>query len=123
MARGHEVMLSSERDVQKTFQSGSTAAVGNRRYLAFNMIGTICSVDSSTHFTVDVAFHDTSQRAFHFTDHHQYNLAALGTVGAVFASESTTTLPSVIHYRPLDSWASKNDWTMELASGESAIGT
>lgn len=114
--------MSSERDIQSAFQPGSTPLRGNRRYLAFNMIGTISSIDSSTHFTVDVAFHDNSQRPFHFTDHHQYSLACLGSLGATFASEATSSLPSVLHFRPLDSWASKNDWTVELPTGESAIG-
>lgn len=72
--------------------------------------------------TVDVTFHDSAQRPFHFTDHNQYSMASLGTVGAVFASEATTALPSVVHYRPIDSWASKNDWMLDLPSGESAVG-
>lgn len=112
-----------EFEIQASFQPGSTPAVGNRRYLAFNMIGTICSIDNSTHFTIDVNFHDSAHRPFHFTDHQQYILGCLGAHGAAFASEVTSTLPSVIHYRPIDGWASKNEWTMELPSGENAKGT
>jgi chromosome transmission fidelity protein 4 len=88
--------------------------------LAFNLIGTVCSINNTTHSTIDVVFHDSAQRPFHFTDDNQYLMGCLGTSGAVFASEATATLPSVIHYRPLDSWSSKNEWTIELPSGENA---
>lgn len=126
---GNDFHTEPEKGLQPAFQPGNTAVKVNRRYLgnhyfdpAFNMVGTICSIEASNGVTIDVSFHDASQRPFHFTDHHQYNMASLGLIGAVFASESTPALPSAIHYRPIDTWASKNEWTVELPVGESVTG-
>ncbi|KAI8894986.1 hypothetical protein BC833DRAFT_623442 [Globomyces pollinis-pini] len=103
---------------QAAFQPGSCAPKGNRHYLLFNLIGTVCSIESGIQHTVDIQFNDTSQRPFHFTDHNKYTLACLGQTGAVFASEGTATLPSSVLYRPYSNWASKNDWTIQLPDGE-----
>ncbi|KAI8374673.1 WD40-repeat-containing domain protein [Radiomyces spectabilis] len=61
---------------------------GERRYLAFNLIGVIYTIFQGSHSIVNVEFHDQSQnRNFHFTDYHHYSLAAVGEKGAVFAVE------------------------------------
>jgi chromosome transmission fidelity protein 4 len=82
------------------------------------LIGAVCSIDSGTHHTIDVTFHDQSIRPFHFTDHNQFKLACLDYHGAIFCSEATSILPSIISYHPVDTWQ-KNDWTIELPLGES----
>lgn len=106
--------------LQKAFQPGSTPSTNSRRYLAFNLLGTICSADSETHSTIDVSFHDKSRRAFHFTDHYNYSIAVLGEFGAAFACESAASTPSTIYFRPSDSVMNSGDWTIQLNGTESA---
>ncbi|KAJ3091672.1 hypothetical protein HK102_013860 [Quaeritorhiza haematococci] len=107
-------------EIQSAFQPGATPQKGNRRTLAFNLLGYIYTIEQPTHSTVHVEFHDKSQRAVHFTDHYNYSLACLGEHGALFACESTHNSPSTIHFRPFDTWASKNDWLIQLNPGENA---
>jgi chromosome transmission fidelity protein 4 len=95
----------------------------NRHYLCFNMIGTICCISSSSEsqFVNDVSFHDASLRPFHFTHHTKFHVATLGAAGALFASSATTILPSSIHFRPIDAWGNRNDWSHSLPDGENVV--
>lgn len=105
--------------MQEPFQPGSTPAKGNRRYLAFNMSGTISTVDQETHNVVTVEFHDKStHRGYHFTDHFQYSMASLGDRGALFAAKSSGDSPSVIYYKPFQSWTTASEWQFNLPQGE-----
>ncbi|TPX55810.1 hypothetical protein PhCBS80983_g05011 [Powellomyces hirtus] len=106
-------------DAQEAFQPGATPMRKSRRYLAFNMVGVIYTVDASTHNNVNVEFHDRSIRPFHFTDYHNYSIAALSSSGACFASEETVTDRSRIYFRALDTWATNADWTIVLDKTES----
>ncbi|KAK5671747.1 DNA polymerase alpha accessory factor Mcl1 [Batrachochytrium dendrobatidis] len=108
-------------EIQAAFQSGSTAELNSKRYLAFNLIGVVSSLKSDVHWTVNVEFHDKSQRPFHFTDHYGYTMSALNESGAVFACQATSSTPSTIFFRPLDNWPSKDEWTVQLAIKESAL--
>ena len=108
-----------------------------KRYLAFNMVGVIDITDQETHHVVNVEFHDkAARRGYHFQDHYRYTMASLGqsqpTVsqskrsspgeqGAAYASPASETQPSMILYRPYDSWASTSEWTFSLPSGEEAV--
>ena len=85
------------------------------------MIGSICAIESGQQYTMDVKFHDAASRPFHFTDYNKYTLAALGSVGAAFASNATSSSNSSVYYRPFDNWGSKNDWSVQLPDGENAI--
>ncbi|KAG2171323.1 hypothetical protein INT43_002945 [Umbelopsis isabellina] len=140
-------------EAPKPFQSGSTPfkdikssglpEEGERRYLAFNMMGVIYTIFQGTHSVVNVEFHNKSQnRNFHFQDYFNYSMAALGRKGAVFAVESskveqaeqarnsdgedeaqpTTTNPSRIYYRPLGGLADNSEWSMRLPEGEEVTG-
>jgi chromosome transmission fidelity protein 4 len=95
---------------------------GNRRYLAFNLLGVVYSIDQSTHSTVHIEFHDRAQRPIHFSDHYNYGIAAMGDQCAVFASEASSTNPSTIYYKPYESWGGKNDWMMQLSLNENVKG-
>ncbi|KAJ3043528.1 hypothetical protein HDV00_004918 [Rhizophlyctis rosea] len=105
-------------DIQDPFQPGATPMKNGRRYLAFNMIGVIYTIDAHTHSNVNVEFHDRSQRPFHFTDHYNYTMASLGVTGALFACEANGGNASTLFYRPFDSWATKSDWTVQFGASE-----
>ena len=113
----------SEEEIQPSFQSGSSPQKNNRHYLCYNMVGTICSIASASEdqFVVDVSFHDASLRPFHFTHHAKFHVATLGASGALFASSATTILPYSVHFRPIEAWGSKNEWTLSLPEGENVI--
>ncbi|WVQ75997.1 hypothetical protein IAR50_005633 [Cryptococcus sp. DSM 104548] len=107
---------------QEAFEPGSTSFRNKKRYLAFNMIGVIDVTDQETHNVVNVEFHDKSaRRGYHFQDHHKYTLAYLGEQGIVYACAADDEQPSIVHYRPYDSWTTQADWQVELTPGENAV--
>ncbi|KAE9408060.1 WD40 repeat-like protein [Gymnopus androsaceus JB14] len=97
---------------QPAFQPGSTPFQGNKRYLAYNMLGVIEATqsDQEEYNLVSVDFFDKSARkSYHFNDTHKCHLAYLGERGALFASDS------LVLYKPYGSWTtSQNDWTYSL---------
>ncbi|KAF9934592.1 hypothetical protein FBU30_001356 [Linnemannia zychae] len=101
------------------FQSGSTSAIGQRRYLAFNLLGLITYVDHSDHCTIVVEFHDkVTSRGFRFSDNSKFTLAYLGANGALFAARATDDNPSTVYYKTHDSSLSKSEWRIYLPPGE-----
>ncbi|KAI8808892.1 hypothetical protein BJ742DRAFT_806776 [Cladochytrium replicatum] len=108
----------------KAFQPGSTPTRDRRRYLAFNMLGQVKSSDERTHSIVQVELYDKSlARDFHFRDLYNYSKASLGERGVVFACESTPGgSASTVYFKPFDTWASKNEWTIQLPEGENVTG-
>ena len=79
----------------------------------------------STSNLIEIEFADIERhRPIRFNDYTGYTMAAMGTIGAAFASpitkEGGETVPSQVFYRPFDSWAPNSDWTVNLAKGEEA---
>ncbi|KAJ2724668.1 DNA polymerase alpha accessory factor Mcl1 [Coemansia sp. Benny D115] len=138
-------MVSAMSDVStRSFQPGATPWIGNRRYLAFNMVGSVVSIAQDTaHNTVEFDFYDKSaHRDLHFSDSFKYSLAALSDSGCLLA----TTTPelandqslrahrtsmsadggqdsghgdvSVISYRGFATWSANSDWTYKLPAKE-----
>lgn len=71
---------------------------------------------------MSVEFHDRSlHRGYHFEDNYKFSMAALGERGAAYASSGTNDLPSVINYRPFETWTAQADWQYDLPKGESAV--
>ncbi|KAF9168010.1 hypothetical protein DFQ26_001990 [Actinomortierella ambigua] len=103
-------------------QPGSTPLQDKRRYLAFNLLGIITSVQhDQSHSTVSVEFHDkVAHRGYHFTDTSNFSMASLGENGALYASESKDERPSTVYFKTHDSWASKSEWQVFLNPGEEA---
>ncbi|KAG0281700.1 hypothetical protein BGZ95_000040 [Linnemannia exigua] len=105
------------------FQSGSTSPVGQRRYLAFNLLGLITSVEHDGHCTVVVEFHDkVTSRGFRFSDNSRFSLAYLGTNGAIFAAPSYGETRSTVFYKTHESSLSKSEWQIYLPPGEDVTG-
>ncbi|KAH0038384.1 sepB protein, partial [Aureobasidium melanogenum] len=101
------------------FQPGSTPWRGNRRYLCLNLTGFIWTVDQDTHHTVTVEFYDrAAHRDFHFTDPFLYDKACLGEHGAAFSCPSSDQHPSLVYFRPHETWTSRTDWRTQLPAGE-----
>lgn len=62
---------------------------GERRYMAYNLIGAISTIFEDGHSIVNVEFHDQSEyRNFHFTDMLNFSMGAISSAGTVFAVES-----------------------------------
>ncbi|KAF9975966.1 hypothetical protein BGZ73_000192 [Actinomortierella ambigua] len=103
-------------------QPGCTPLQDKRRYLAFNLLGIITSVQhDSSHSTVSVEFHDkVAHRGYHFTDTSNFSMASLGENGGLYASESKDERPSTVYFKTHDSWASKSEWQVYLNPGEEA---
>lgn len=118
----YDTQIPSGKPMQPSFQSGSSPVKDKRHYLTFNLIGTICAIKSGErNYQMDVSFHDSTLRPFHFSCLENHNLAALGNTGALFACEATSDAPAKVVYRPIDNWASKNEWELDLADGEDAV--
>ena len=41
--------------------------------------------------------------------------------GALYASQSSAGVPSMLAFKPFDSWAPGSDWTLGLPQGEEAV--
>ncbi|KAL1924958.1 uncharacterized protein VTP21DRAFT_4612 [Calcarisporiella thermophila] len=105
--------------LQDCFQPGSTPMKSGRRYLAFNMIGVIHTVEQDIRSTVTIEFHDKStRRDIHFQDIYNYSMAYLGEKGALFAVKSHESSPSSILYKPFEGWGIRSEWQMNMPTGE-----
>lgn len=110
---------------QPPIAPGSTPADGGRpRFLAYNLLGAVISRPVDSHHVVEVVFHDARRapgRVPLLTDYYNFTLASLGEHGALYGSASTSETPSVVMFRPFDSWATHSDWTVGLPPGEDVI--
>ena len=101
------------------FQPGSTPWRGERKYLCLNLIGFIWTVDQGSHHTITVEFYDREfHRDFHFTDPFKYDKACLNENGTLFSCPESDGHKSTIFYRPHETWTTRDDWRVELPSGE-----
>ncbi|KAF9298822.1 hypothetical protein BGZ74_009205 [Mortierella antarctica] len=101
------------------FQSGSTRMRDSRRYLDFNGLGIISTVDHGGNATVSVEFHDKlSGRGYHFADNNNYSMGCLGKIGAFFAAKAADGNPATVHYKMHEYLGSKFEWQNYLPEGE-----
>eukprot|EP00743_Colponemidia_sp_Colp-15_P005428 GILK01005834.1.p1 GENE.GILK01005834.1~~GILK01005834.1.p1 ORF type:complete len:1072 (+),score=257.64 GILK01005834.1:57-3218(+) len=116
---GEEVRLKLS-SYQPAFQPGSTPTA-KRRFLVWNLTGTIVTHTEAVSSTIHIEFADTgSHKPIRTTDHHNFSMASLCEHGAIMACPSKAENPSVISYRPFNNWASKADWMFVLPTGEDA---
>ena len=113
-------------NVQKAFQSNVTQYAGNppRRFLAYNLVGTVISRDEGTYNVIEVAFHDTGVRMGRVpavSDYYGFTMAALSDHGVALASPGGDT-PSTVMFRPFESWAADAGWDLQLPEGVSFSG-
>lgn len=117
-----------------SFQPGATPWINSRRYLAFNMIGTVVSIaQDESYNTVEIEFYDKSiHRDFHFSDSYKFSMAALSESGCLLATTSREFANdqslraaasdadevSVVSYRGFSSWSTSTDWMVKLPEKE-----
>ena len=117
--------LAPSRRAQPCFQPGATPA-GNstRRFLAYNTAGCVSTLRGPDYNSVEVSFHDVSARNSRIptlTDYFGFELGALGPSGTILASRARGAgKPSVVMYRPFESWAAGSEWTSTFPEGEEA---
>ncbi|XP_062194749.1 protein ENHANCER OF LHP1 1 [Phragmites australis] len=108
--------------MQAAFQPGSTPfQPGKRNFLAYNMLGSITTIENEGHSHVDVDFHDTGRgpRVPSMTDYFGFTMAALNESGSVFANACKGDKNmSTLMYRPFGSWAGNSEWSMRFEGEE-----
>eukprot|EP00891_Asterochloris_glomerata_P004478 jgi/Astpho2/4478/Aster-x1249 len=111
---------------QGPIQPGATppgSSSGGRHFLAYTRVGCIVARQDDGFQSLEVSFHDVSQqrrRRSTFKDFFGFTLASLGPKGAAYASQSSKDAPSMLHYRPFESWVHDSEWQVELPVGEEA---
>ncbi|ONK68237.1 uncharacterized protein A4U43_C05F9120 [Asparagus officinalis] len=113
---------SSSSKMQDAFQSGATPVqAGKRRFLAYNMLGSITTIENETYSHIEVDFHDTGRgpRVPSMTDHFGFTMASLNENGSIFANPCKGEKNmSTLMYRPFGSWASNSEWSMRFEAEE-----
>ncbi|KAG6472940.1 WD repeat and HMG-box DNA-binding protein 1-like [Zingiber officinale] len=108
--------------MQAAFQPGSTPAqLGKRHFLAYNMLGSITTIENEGYSHIEVDFHDTGRgpRVPAMTDYFGFTMAALNENGSVFSNPCKgENNMSTLMYRPFASWANNSEWSMRLEGEE-----
>ncbi|KAK7281795.1 hypothetical protein RIF29_10075 [Crotalaria pallida] len=114
--------LTTKTKMQQAFQPGSTPLQpGKRRFLCYNMLGTITTVEHDGYSHIEIDFHDTGSgpRVPSMTDHFGFTMAALNENGSVFANPCKGEKNmSTLMYRPFSSWANNSEWSMRFEGEE-----
>ncbi|CAJ1975495.1 unnamed protein product [Sphenostylis stenocarpa] len=115
-------MVTSKAKMQEAFQPGSIPVQpGKRRFLCYNMLGCITSVEHDGYSHIEIDFHDTGStpRVPSMTDHFGFTMAALSEHGSVFANPCKGEKNmSTLMYRPFSSWANNSEWSMRFEGEE-----
>ncbi|KAJ4960748.1 hypothetical protein NE237_020658 [Protea cynaroides] len=108
--------------MQVPFQPGSTTAqAGKRRFLCYNMIGCITTIDHDGYSHIEVDFHDSGAgpRVPAMTDYFGFTMASLNENGSVFGNPCKgDNNMSTLMYRPFSSWANNSEWSMRFEAEE-----
>ncbi|KAF6171356.1 hypothetical protein GIB67_009497 [Kingdonia uniflora] len=116
------VMKPERTKMQECFQPGSTPVqAGKRRFLCYNMIGCITTMEHEGYSHIEVDFHDTGKgpRVPSRTDYFGFTMAALNENGSVFANlcKGDQNM-STLMYCPFNSWENNSEWSMRFESEE-----
>ncbi|KAJ6375727.1 hypothetical protein OIU77_000651 [Salix suchowensis] len=108
--------------MQEAFQPGATPPQrGKRRFLCYNMLGTITTVENDGYSHIEIDFHDTGRgpRLPSMTDYFGFTMASLNENGSVFANPCKGEKNmSTLMYRPFSSWANNSEWSMRFEGEE-----
>ncbi|GMP33197.1 hypothetical protein CsSME_00006625 [Camellia sinensis var. sinensis] len=126
MEKGKEVqkstIISAGSKMQEAFQPGSTPMQpGKRRFLCYNMLGSITTIEHDGYSHIEIDFHDTGRgpRVPSMTDYFGFTMAALNENGSVFANPCKGEKGmSILMYRPFSSWANNSEWSMRFEEEE-----
>ncbi|CAL1391088.1 unnamed protein product [Linum trigynum] len=114
--------MSVRSKMQEAFQPGVTPVQpGKRRFLCYNMLGTITTMEYDGYSHIEIDFHDTSRgpRVPAMTDHFGFTMACLNENGSVFANPCKGDKNmSTLMYRPFSSWANNSEWSMRFEGEE-----
>ncbi|XP_010257868.1 PREDICTED: WD repeat and HMG-box DNA-binding protein 1 [Nelumbo nucifera] len=120
--KGFSGISSARPKMQEAFQPGSTAVqVGKRRFLCYNMLGSITTTENEGYSHIEVDFHDTGRgpRVPSMTDYFGFTMASLNESGSVFANPCKGEKNmSTLMYRPFGSWANNSEWSMRFEAEE-----
>ncbi|PWZ03650.1 hypothetical protein BCV70DRAFT_197849 [Testicularia cyperi] len=116
-------MLVASTRPQAAFQPTSTPMKGQRRYLAYNLLGSITAVEQDSHQTISFESFDTSaRRNFRFSDMNSLSMASLAKQGILFAGKESGEHASSVYYKPFTPGSAASslasEWTLNLALGE-----
>ncbi|KAJ4763190.1 WD repeat and HMG-box DNA-binding protein 1 [Rhynchospora pubera] len=104
--------------MQDAFQVGFTPPQqGKRRFLCYNLLGCVTSLENDGFSHVEVDFHDTGRgpRVPSMTDYFGFTMAALNEKGCVLANPCKGEKNmSTLMYRPFGSWANNSEWSMRF---------
>ncbi|KAI3927214.1 hypothetical protein MKW92_001969 [Papaver armeniacum] len=108
--------------MQDAFQPGCTPLQsGKKRFLCYNMLGVITTMDTDGYPHIEVDFHDTGKglRVPSMTDYFGFTMASLNENGSVFANPCKGEKNmSTLMYRPFSSWANNSEWSMRFEGEE-----
>ncbi|GAV56511.1 WD40 domain-containing protein/DUF3639 domain-containing protein, partial [Cephalotus follicularis] len=116
------MMSSTKPKMQDAFQPGATPVQpGKRRFLCYNMLGSITTIEHDGYSHIEIDFHDTSlgPRVPSMTDYFGFTMASLNENGSVFANPCKGEKNmSTLMYRPFSSWAINSEWSMRFEGEE-----
>uniref|UniRef100_A0A5B7B1E7 Putative WD repeat and HMG-box DNA-binding protein 1 n=1 Tax=Davidia involucrata TaxID=16924 RepID=A0A5B7B1E7_DAVIN len=115
-------MISAGPKMQEAFQPGATPLQpGKRRFLCYNMLGSITTIEHDGYSHIEIDFHDTGRgpRVPAMTDYFGFTMASLNENGSVFANPCKGEKNmSTLMYRPFSSWANNSEWSMRFEEEE-----
>ncbi|KAG0052955.1 hypothetical protein BGZ83_001881 [Gryganskiella cystojenkinii] len=117
---GSAPIMQAAKELHPRFQSGSTLENDQKkRYLAFNMFGSISTLSHGDYSTISVDFHDkVTPKGYRFKDSSHFSMACLGRSGVLFAAPAKDKNPCTVFYKSGTSWDAKSEWQIYLPVGE-----
>lgn len=123
----HSVVSGSTRvglrlNTQPVFQPSSTPESLQHRFMVWNSVGIIRSINNHEENSLDIRFHDTAvHHAIHMNNILGHTMASLSTQAVVLACPVSDDTPSKVVCVVLNAWDGTQEWMTALPPGESAV--